>query len=223
MSEEKILKKKPVRDLFRALLNKLNLAGLIQLYVDSAIKDYGWFLSYKTKQSVDKDGNPIPWNTYPFLSFIETRLKPEFDLFEYGSGNSTLWYAERVRSIVAVEHDKEWYEKVKQTLPPNAEVILSDDSDAAIYSGEISKLNKKYHIIIVDGIFRNESLQVALQYLTDCGVIIFDNSDRDEYTFAFSLLSKAKFKRLDFWGMGPISSIETASSVFYRLNNCLNL
>jgi len=134
---------KPIRDFFRSILNKTDLAGIIQLYVNSAIKDNGWFKSYKTKESVDKNGNPIPWNTYPFLSFIEQRLKPEFDVFEYGSGNSTIWYAQKVNSIIAVEHNKEWYEKVKLMLPKNAEVVLSSETDSAIYGGEITARTMK--------------------------------------------------------------------------------
>ncbi|NOX17184.1 MAG: class I SAM-dependent methyltransferase [Chlorobi bacterium] len=223
MSEEKIQKKKPVRDLFRAVLNKLNLAGLIQLYVDSAIKDDGWFLSYKTKQSVDKNGNPIPWNTYPFLSFIEPRLKSDFEVFEYGSGNSTIWYAKKVSSIIAVEHDKEWYDKIKETMPKNAEIILSSESDSGIYAGEISKRGKRFHIIIVDGIFRNESLSASFDYLRDDGVIVFDDAERDDYIKSFELLKEKGFRRIDFRGMRGITSIANATAIFYRDNNCLNI
>lgn len=215
--------KKPIRDFFRSVLNRLDLAGGIQLYVNSAVKDYGWFRSYRTKESVDKNGNPIPWNTYSFLSFIEPRLKPEFNLFEYGSGNSTIWYAKKVNSITAVEHNKEWYEKVKQMLPKNAEVILSSETEPEIYSREITKMESKFHIIIVDGIFRNESLASSLEYLTDDGVVVFDDSEREEYNVSFNLLKENGYRRLDFRGMRGITSIINTTSVFYRVNNCLNI
>jgi len=199
------------------------LAGIIQLYVNSVIKDYGWFKSYKTKESVDKNGNPIPWNTYPFLSFIEQRLKHEFNVFEYGSGNSTIWYAQKVSSIIAIDHNKEWYEKVKEILPQNAEVLLSSDTDANMYSNEISKLGNKYNIIIVDGIFRNESLAASLDYLKDDGVVVFDDTERDDYNVSFKLLKEKGFKRLDFRGMRGITSIINTTSIFYRSNNCLSI
>ena len=215
--------KKPIRNFFRSILNQLDLGGITQLYVNSAVKDNGWFRSYKTKESVDKNGNPIPWNTYPFLSFIEPRLKPEFNLFEYGSGNSTIWYAQKVNSIVAVEHNREWYEKVKQILPRNAEVVLQSESDAELYSNEISKHNKKFHLIIVDGIFRNESLTKSLNYLTEDGIIVFDDTERKEYKISFQILSDNGFNRLDFRGMRGITSIINTTSVFYRKNNCLNI
>ena len=214
---------KPIRDFFRLILNKADLAGIIQLYVNSAVKDSGWFKSYKTKESVDKNGNPIPWNTYPFLSFIEQRLKPGFNVFEYGSGNSTIWYAQKVKSITAVEHNKEWYEKVKLMLPKNAEVVLSSETDSAIYSGEISKRNSKFKIIIVDGIFRNESLAASLDYLKDDGVVVFDDTERDDYNVSFKLLKEKGFKRLDFRGMRGITSIINTTSIFYRSNNCLSI
>ena len=199
------------------------MAGIIQLYVNSVIKDYGWFKSYKTKESVDKNGNPIPWNTYPFLSFIEPRLKHEFNVFEYGSGNSTIWYAQKVNSVIAVEHNKEWYEKVKLMLPQNAKVVLSSETDSTIYSNEISKIGNKYHIIIVDGIFRNESLASSLEHLTDDGVVVFDDTERDDYNVSFKVLKEKGFRRLDFRGMHGITSGSNITSIFYRNTNCLGI
>jgi len=223
MNENTMKNKKQIRDFFRLALNKLDLAGIIQLYVNSAVKDYGWFKSYKTKESVDKNGNPIPWNTYPFLSFIEPRLKLEFNIFEYGSGNSTIWYSQKVNSIVAVEHNKSWYEKVKKILPENAKVILSSETDSNVYSGEILKSKSKFEIVIVDGIFRNESLTSSLDFLTEDGVVVFDNSERNEYEKSFMFLTSNGFRRIDFWGMCPIVSIKSQTSIFYRDNNCLNI
>ena len=42
---------------------------------------------------IDKNSNPLPWVTYGFIDFISERLNKSIDVFEYGSGNSTLWYA----------------------------------------------------------------------------------------------------------------------------------
>ncbi len=50
---------------------------LSQLY-SGYLLDNGWFQSYKNKTSVDKNGNPIPWVTYPFIDFISERLNKEY-------------------------------------------------------------------------------------------------------------------------------------------------
>lgn len=37
-------------------------------------------------------------------------------VFEYGSGGSTLFFARRVYSVNSIEHDRNWYENVKEVL-----------------------------------------------------------------------------------------------------------
>ena len=39
-----------------------------------------------------------------------------FRVFEYGSGGSTLWFAERVTELVLVEHDSAWYGQVTKSV-----------------------------------------------------------------------------------------------------------
>ena len=102
-------------------------------------------------------------------------------------------------------------------------MVLQSESDAELYSNEISKHNKKFHLIIVDGIFRNESLTKSLNYLTEDGIIVFDDTERKEYKISFQILSDNGFNRLDFRGMRGITSIINTTSVFYRKNNCLNI
>lgn len=37
-------------------------------------------------------------------------------VFEYGSGGSTLFWASRVSSVISVEHDRDWYQKLRPQL-----------------------------------------------------------------------------------------------------------
>lgn len=115
MSNDK--KFKGLRKFVWKLLRIFKLAAPVQLILESALIDDGWFKSYYKKESIDKEYNPIPWNTYPFIKFIGPRLKKNLNVFEYGCGNSTLWYSKRVKSIIAVENDKDWFEKIKSQLP----------------------------------------------------------------------------------------------------------
>jgi len=39
-------------------------------------------------------------------------VQPHFNVFEYGSGKSTIWFAENCNSIVSVERNIGWYEAV---------------------------------------------------------------------------------------------------------------
>jgi hypothetical protein len=202
-------------------LNRMGLGGSVQMYLEGALKNYGWFQSYHSKRSVDAEGKPLPWYTYPFILFLKPRIKPSFDVFEYGSGNSTKWYAGRVRHITAVEHEAAWVDIVRPGLPANAELLFRELGEKYIQA--IRETGKKYHIVVVDGRKRVKCTMFASDYLTDDGVLILDNSEREFYEEAKNFMKERGFRRLDFYGMAPIVSHETCSTVFYRPGNCLDI
>jgi len=214
---------KPIRNIFRSLLNKADLAGMLQLKINSAVKDDGWFRSYRIKESVDKDGNPIPWCTYPCVKFIEPRLNKKLNVFEYGSGNSTLWYAERVKFIASVEHNKEWFEKIKPSLPENTNLMYQPETDPEGYVNNVGMQGLKFDIIVIDGILRNECTEESVNHLSGNGVIVFDNSERKDYLQSVELLKSDNFRQIDFTGLGPVTSIQTTTSIFYKTDNCLDI
>ncbi|MCE7058801.1 FkbM family methyltransferase [Dyadobacter sp. CY343] len=212
---------KQIKNSAWGLLNKMGLGGSVQLFMGGALKQYGWFKSYHTKQSVDASGNPLPWYTYPFILFLKPRLKPEFTVFEYGSGNSTIWYAGQVRYITAVEHEAGWVKLIAPKLPANTTLLEKPLGDS--YIKAVQSTGDLYQIIIVDGRNRVKCAIFASDFLTDDGVIILDNSERTWYTPAKEYLATKGFRRLDFIGMTPIVGIETCTSVFYRDGNCLGI
>jgi len=210
---------KQIKDSAWNLLNAVGLGGSVQLHLEGALKQYGWFRSYHSKQSVDLNGDPLPWYTYPFIMFLKPRIKSNFEVFEYGSGNSTRWYAARVKHITAVEHESEWIKLISPKLPANTKVLerpLGDSYIQAVQGG-------RYNIVIVDGRNRVKCACFAADFLTDDGVIILDNSEREWYAKAKDYLAQKGFRRLDFIGMTPIVAIETCTSVFYRDGNCLGI
>jgi len=205
-----------------------------------ALKSSGWFLSIRKKSSVDKDGNPLPWLTYPLIYFLEPNLTKQLDVFEYGSGNSTLWFAERVRTIKSVEYHEKWFTKIKSELPDNAQIQfsrvedsddygkmafkqLSDSDPNRAYVNTIQEFNQKYDLIIIDGLYRPSCISVALQFLKDGGVFIIDNSDYQQFQPFLELLKNEEFRRIDFWGMCPIEPVLSCTSIFYRQKNWLNV
>ena len=204
------------------ILNKLHIASIVQLVLKSGLKEDGWFKSYHTKQAVDKKGNPIPWCTYPFIKFIEPRLNNNLKIFEFGCGNSTLWYASKVKTITSVEHDREWYELVKKSLPENAKIIYKELKYGGAYSKSIFENSDKFNIVIVDGRDRVNCAENAVEALTSDGVIVFDNTERPQYSPALEYLHNKGFKQLDFHGLSPVTAHNNLTSIFYRKDNCLN-
>lgn len=100
------------------------------------LNEIGWIDSWIMKKPINKDKAPLPWVTYSFIDFIEKRLSKKMNLFEYGSGNSTLYYANKVCSITSVEHDKDWFNKISDSMPNNSKLIYQD----FVYGGEYSSM-----------------------------------------------------------------------------------
>ncbi|MCQ8118230.1 hypothetical protein [Methylomonas rosea] len=57
-----------------------------------------------------------PWMSFPVIKFLEKIINNDFRVFEYGSGGSTLFFSQRVKELVSVEHDRNWYQVVKEML-----------------------------------------------------------------------------------------------------------
>ena len=165
-----------IKNLIWKLLIKLGIGGPVQLLLTGYLKDTGWFKSFNTKKSIDYNGRPIPWCTYPFIAFIGPRLKRDMVVFEYGSGNSTMWYAQKVLKLIAVEHDKDWSEQMTKKLPSNAKILFRSLEEDNKYVNTISESDNKFDIVIIDGRNRNECVKSSINYLNDTGVIVFDNS-----------------------------------------------
>ena len=86
----------------------------------------GWFNSFKQKKPLDKDNNPIPWFTYSAIEFLSERMNKKMNVFEFGSGNSTLFFAKRVNQITSVEHNKDWYDIISNQSPENSKIIFTN-------------------------------------------------------------------------------------------------
>jgi len=214
----KVLKKIVWKFLFA-----VKLAPVIQLSIESYLKEKGWFKSFLRKDAVDAGFNAVPWLTYPFVSFVEPRLQKTMRVFEYGSGNSSIWLASRVKQIKSVEHDKNWADKISSKMPANATLVFIPLEYDADYCRAIQTSDELFDIVIVDGRDRNNCVKNALQNLSETGVVIFDNSNRAQYRPSYDLLYKFGFKSIDFFGMAPGIAYESCTTVFYRYKNCLNI
>ena len=101
-----------VRTILKLLTEPKILSSLLSLRSYGYLSDVGWFNAFKAKNPVDQKFRPIPWVTYPFIDFLSGRLNRELEVFEFGSGNSTLFFAERVKQLTSVEHNKDWYNEL---------------------------------------------------------------------------------------------------------------
>lgn len=196
---------------------------LLSMNSSGYLEEIGWINSFKHQIPIDKDRNPLPWVTYGFIDFITHRLNTTMDIFEYGSGNSTLWYATKVNTVTSVEHDIVWFQKIEETMPKNVNINYKN----LIYNGEYSKfpntLDNKFDIIIVDGRDRVNCMKNAICSIKDNGVIVLDDSERQQYKEGIDFLLNNNFKKIDFWGISPGLFYKKNTTVFYKNNNCLGI
>jgi len=199
------------------------LKQLISMNESGYLNEIGWINSFKKQMPMDKNSKPLPWVTYGFIDFISDRLNKNMDIFEYGSGNSTLWYGEKVNSVTSVEHDKNWYEKVKNSMPKNVTINYQE----LLYNGEYSKFssssNIKFDIVIVDGRDRVNCVKNAINSIKEDGIIVLDDSERETYKEGMKFLINHNFKKLDFWGISPGLFYKKNTTIFYKVNNCIDI
>ena len=118
----------------------------------------------------------VPWISYDAQKVLARHLSPNSRVLEFGSGMSTLWYAERAGEVLSIESDAEWFAAVKPTLPANAAIKL-----AGTRAEYLTFPGQPYDLIMVDGHSRNACIAAALPFLAPGGVLYLDNSDRERY------------------------------------------
>lgn len=214
--------KEKIKTLTYLILEPKLLAKLISFRSFGYLLETGWFESFRSGKSVDKEITPIPWFTYSAIDFLRERLTKNLNVLEFGSGNSTIFFAERVNKVFSVEHNEYYYKEILLNKSKNIEIKIVSGSTSEDYLSQISEASK-FEIIVVDGLFRNECLINSVNYITENGVIILDDSERVDYEPGISFLIKKGFKQLRFSGIAPGIFFRKCTSIFYKLENCLGI
>ena len=123
----------------------------------------------------------VPWISYDAQALLGRHLTPASRVLEFGSGMSTLWFADRAGAVVSVEHHAEWYAKVKAMLPQDAAIDYRLATDPAAYCAVADEPG--FDLVLVDGRFRDQCVATGLKVLRPGGILYLDNSDHalDDY------------------------------------------
>jgi hypothetical protein len=179
-------------------------------------RDYAHFRTVVSRSAVDREGNPLPWYTYPAIEFLSQLDFSERSVFEFGSGNSTLFWAGVARRVVSVENDEGWFETVRSRVPRNAEVIF--EKDRAELAHVLPRRGERFDVIVVDGPGRLKCARAALAAVNPGGLIILDNSDW--LPESARVLREAGLLQVDMTGFAPICAhVQTTSLFFDRTFN----
>lgn len=147
----------------------------------------------------------VPWITFAARRQLARIVRPGMRVFEYGAGGSTLWFADRGATVVSVEHDREWYKRMKPLAPPNVTLLLREPEPFAglrdvpdylssdpryrglwfrAYARSIDEFGP-FDVVLVDGRSRVACALHGSRSLRPGGWLVLDDSERREYADVF--------------------------------------
>ena len=178
--------------------------------------DYAHVRSAAIQQAVDADGQAVPWYTYPAIEYVRQLDFSDKTVFEYGSGNSTLFWGRAAKRVVSAEEDEKWYQVLRSKLPPNCELIF--EADLQRYVDVIRRYPDGFDVIVVDGAARGRTRlkcsRVATEFLRPGGLIILDNSDW--LPESSRVLRESGLIQVDMAGFVPINGHTQTTSFFFH-------
>lgn len=169
--------------------------------------------------------DPIPWMSPKSIQFLDKHIEKGWNVFEYGSGLSTAWYAHRAAQIVSVENNKNWYQTVfrdlRQTETRNVDLRLMDQNYNEFLNSILNWPDEFFDLVIVDfqervAGDRVQALELAIPKVRLGGLLVLDDSDRPAYHFADQTGNHLAAKRFPGIKPFPLAAVET--TVFERIS-----
>ncbi len=160
----------------------LKLWRLNPYYLFSRVRNYIYF----------KNNLHLPWMTKDANNFLEKNLDKNMCLLEFGSGRSTLFFANKVKIVYSREHDEYWYKTMSAQLG-NIENIKYDFFDnMAMYINVDEFENESLDVVVVDGRDRANCVLKSIPKIKIGGLLVLDNAER---YLMYATRSPAKFVR----------------------------
>lgn len=120
---------------------------------------------------------------------IKPYLTKEARVLEYGSGLSSIEIANMVKSLLTIEHNRFWYEKIQPKLPDNTTIKLvfstnyrgGTDGTYEQFKDYIETPEGIFDVILIDGRARIECAKYCKNIADENTIIFVHDYNRDEY------------------------------------------
>lgn len=166
---------------------------------------------------IDGRALPGPWINREAVRYLDVRMRPDWRVFEFGSGISTAWYAKRAGSVLSVEDSPEWQARTQAALSDleNATVELVSRADYPLRVAQ--EPDDSYDLIVVDGLEdglpvsdgRVGCVRAAMSKVRPGGTLMLDNSDRPHYSVVDEILASWTIHRIAGFPGQPLTPTET--------------
>ena len=161
----------------------------------------------------------LPWLSWACVDYLRGFLKPGMEVFEYGGGGSTIFFAGHGCKVTTVEGYADWVQTIEaklQELNLEAEIRHVDlqDDDRVVRSRYVRQVHDggPWDLVLVDGTFRLECLAEARTELKPGGLLLLDNANWDEFREVPQLLNG--FERIALRGLGVARRWVTQTDVY---------
>ena len=178
----------------------------------------------------------VPAMTDTSITYLDRYINKSHVIFEWGSGASTFWFAERCNTIWSVEYFKSFFEELQIRAQDKINInLILKEPDETKHPGYIAKHSSAsgksfkdfvhsidkfkdnyFDIIVIDGRVRNRCLDLAIPKLKRGGMIIYDDTNRDHYfDYLIPLVEKHFESIMQFPGV-TIDNKRSTTSILYK-------
>jgi hypothetical protein len=202
--------------------NSIINSGNSSIYLENVNKiiadEYGFAVAADAGIPVDKNNNPLPLYTYPAIEYLDSFDFADKKIFEFGSGQSTLYWLGQGADVVSVENNQKWVDKISPNLiGKNHQYIFANTQNSYVNS-ILEFPDSHFDLIIIDGIFsRYLCAKNVIAKIKKDGLVILDNSDWYPNTAKF-LKENLDFIQVDFYGFRPSRPEAAVTSLFFSRN-----
>jgi len=187
----------------------------------------GHFYSCLLRKSVDIKGNPIPMLTYRALAQLSQIDLSQLSILEFGTGQSSLYFAPRVKKLTGVEQNRQWADYVNQNFKKinpeinHTKIYVCEDIQSFQEILNSQLLSQYFDIIIIDGVpypggSRLEAAEFVLKKENRPKLIILDNSDLPLSLEIKNLFHESGYVRIDFVGHSPAAYFMQCTSFLFE-------
>lgn len=172
---------------------------------NGALGQMGW-KSVNFENLLISGKSPVPWFVYGAIDYLEHSVDPRARILELGGGGSTAFWVNRGHHVTVIETDKNWASTILDNIidSPNLSIFVCPEINSVVLHG----LDLGDFDVVVND-FRGDRAEVAkwiLIHLKKDGVVVWDNSDREEYSDGLQLLRESGMGWISFFGLGPVNS-----------------
>ena len=122
------------------------------------------------------DGEIImPWYTKPALEWLKQQDTSTWRVFEYGCGYSTIWWRLNCKEVNGVDNNEMWATAFNVRCITDKLKYINASWEPVLYD-----------CIIIDGEYRDECAEMAIENLATEGYLIIDNYEQPSVGYDYT-------------------------------------